>query len=92
MGRADQTIIRGGFKVQPDTVRNALERHPAVRAASVVGVDDERLGQVPVAVVELLRSLERMEADLAEMRSEVERMRRHLISAPALPAQPRPPR
>jgi high-affinity iron transporter len=46
----------------------------------------------PGAVVELLRSLERMEADLAEMRSEVERMRRHLISAPSLPVQPRPPR
>jgi high-affinity iron transporter len=44
------------------------------------------------AVVELLRSLDRMEADLAEMRSEVERMRRHLVSAPSLPAQPRPPR
>ena len=46
----------------------------------------------PGAVVELLRSLERMEADLAEMRSEVERMRRHLVSAPSLPVQPRPPR
>jgi tRNA isopentenyl-2-thiomethyl-A-37 hydroxylase MiaE len=32
------------------------------------------------AVVELTRSLERMEADLAEMRAEVERMRRHLAS------------
>jgi acyl-coenzyme A synthetase/AMP-(fatty) acid ligase len=52
VGRADQTIIRGGLKVQPDTVRGALERHPGVRAASVVGIDDERLGQVPVAVVE----------------------------------------
>ncbi|MEO8695012.1 MAG: fatty acid--CoA ligase family protein [Acidimicrobiales bacterium] len=53
VGRADQTILRGGLKVQPDTVRHALERHPVVRAASVVGIDDERLGQVPVAVVEL---------------------------------------
>jgi acyl-CoA synthetase (AMP-forming)/AMP-acid ligase II len=53
VGRADQTIMRGGLKVQPDTVRRALERHPAVRAAAVVGIDDERLGQVPVAVVEL---------------------------------------
>jgi hypothetical protein len=44
------------------------------------------------AVVELLRSLERMEADLAEMRAEVERMRRHLVSTPSLPVQPRPPR
>lgn len=32
------------------------------------------------AVVELTRSLERMEADLAEMRAEVERMRRYLAS------------
>ena len=46
----------------------------------------------PGAVVELLRSLERMEADLAEMRSEVERMRRHLVSTPSLPVQQRPPR
>ena len=46
----------------------------------------------PVAVVELLRSLERMEADLAEMRAEVERMRRHLVAQPSLPVPPRPPR
>ena len=53
VGRADQTILRGGFKVQPDVVSNAFERHPDVRGAAVVGVDDERLGQVPVAVVAL---------------------------------------
>jgi hypothetical protein len=32
-------------------------------------------------MVELLRSLERMEADLAEMRAEVERIRRHLLAS-----------
>ncbi len=53
LGRADQAIIRGGFKVQPEDVRAALERHPAVRGAAVVGRDDRRLGAVPVAVVEL---------------------------------------
>ncbi len=53
VGRADQTILRGGMKIQPDVVRTALERDPAVRAAAVIGVDDERLGQVPVAAVEL---------------------------------------
>jgi len=53
LGRADQTIIRGGFKVQPDTVRAALERHPRVRGAAVVGRPDARLGAVPVAAVEL---------------------------------------
>ena len=53
LGRADQAIIRGGFKVMPDDVRNALESHPAVQGASVVGVPDERLGETPAAMVEL---------------------------------------
>jgi acyl-coenzyme A synthetase/AMP-(fatty) acid ligase len=50
-GRADNAIIRGGFKVHPDEVVTALEQHPAVREAAVVGVADRRLGQVPVAAV-----------------------------------------
>ena len=53
LGRADQAIIRGGFKVMPDDVRVALESHPAVQSAAVVGRPDERLGETPVAVVEL---------------------------------------
>jgi acyl-coenzyme A synthetase/AMP-(fatty) acid ligase len=53
LGRADQAIIRGGFKVMPDDVRTALESHPAVRGAAVVGRPDDRLGETPVAMVEL---------------------------------------
>ncbi|MFN8100413.1 MAG: AMP-binding protein [Mycobacterium sp.] len=53
LGRADQAIIRGGFKVMPDDVRSALEAHPDVQGAAVVGRLDERLGEVPVALVEL---------------------------------------
>jgi acyl-CoA synthetase (AMP-forming)/AMP-acid ligase II len=53
LGRADQAIIRGGFKVLPDDVRAALESHPAVLGAAVVGRPDERLGDTPVAMVEL---------------------------------------
>jgi long-chain acyl-CoA synthetase len=53
VGRADQAIIRGGFKVMPDDVRTALEGHPAVAGAAVVARSDERLGETPVAMVEL---------------------------------------
>jgi long-chain acyl-CoA synthetase len=53
VGRADQAIIRGGFKVMPDDVRVALENHPAVAGAAVVGRCDERLGETPAAMVEL---------------------------------------
>jgi acyl-CoA synthetase (AMP-forming)/AMP-acid ligase II len=56
LGRADQAIIRGGFKVMPDDVRAALESHPAVLGAAVVGRPDDRLGETPVAVVELRES------------------------------------
>jgi acyl-coenzyme A synthetase/AMP-(fatty) acid ligase len=52
-GRGDGAINRGGFKVIPDTVAACLRRHPAVLDAAVIGVDDRRLGQVPVAAVEL---------------------------------------
>jgi long-chain acyl-CoA synthetase len=37
----------------PDDVRAALESHPAVQGAAVVGRADERLGETPVAMVEL---------------------------------------
>jgi acyl-CoA synthetase (AMP-forming)/AMP-acid ligase II len=58
LGRADQAIIRGGFKVIPDDVRTALESHPAVRGAAVVGRPDDRLGATPVAMVELRASVD----------------------------------
>jgi acyl-CoA synthetase (AMP-forming)/AMP-acid ligase II len=56
VGRADQAIIRGGFKVMPEDVRVALEGHPAVAGAAVIGRPDERLGETPVAMVELRKS------------------------------------
>jgi long-chain acyl-CoA synthetase len=52
-GRADDVIVRGGFKVAPDTVVRALRSHPAVHDAAVAGLSDPRLGQIPVAAVEL---------------------------------------
>ena len=66
VGRADQAIIRGGFKVMPDDVRTALESHPAVSGAAVVARPDERLGETPVAMVELRRSASTDPGELTE--------------------------
>lgn len=52
-GRADDAIVRGGFKVLPDDVIKVLRQHPDVKDVAVVGVPDDRLGAVPVAVIEL---------------------------------------
>lgn len=48
-GRAGDLINRGGNKVYPEAVEEVLRLHPAVSEASVVGVPDDRLGEVPVA-------------------------------------------
>jgi acyl-CoA synthetase (AMP-forming)/AMP-acid ligase II len=53
VGRSDDAILRGGFKIMPDDVTRVLVSHPAVREACVIGLPDPRLGQVPVAAVEL---------------------------------------
>ena len=52
-GRADGAIMRGGFKVLPETIETALLLHSAVSAAGVIGIPDHRLGQVPAAAIEL---------------------------------------
>ena len=57
-GRADQAIIRGGFKVLPESITDALLDHPAVKDAMAGGIDDRRLGQVPIAAVELAKGSE----------------------------------
>jgi acyl-coenzyme A synthetase/AMP-(fatty) acid ligase len=52
-GRADAAIMRGGFKVLPESIERALVAHEAVSDAGVVGVPDKRLGEVPGAAVVL---------------------------------------
>lgn len=52
-GRADGAIVRGGFKVLPETIEHALLLHADISAAGVVGVKDRRLGQVPGAAIQM---------------------------------------
>ncbi len=70
-GRADGAIMRGGFKILPETIQQALLGHPAISAVSAVGVTDRRLGQVPAVAFELkpgaaAPSFEELEAFLRE--------------------------
>jgi acyl-CoA synthetase (AMP-forming)/AMP-acid ligase II len=50
-GRIGDVINRGGNKVFPDHVEEVVRLAPGVRDVAVVGVPDERLGEVPVAFV-----------------------------------------
>jgi long-chain acyl-CoA synthetase len=51
-GRLKNTIICGGFNVIPEEVEAALVADERVRDAAVLPVPDDRLGEIPVALVE----------------------------------------
>lgn len=52
-GRSDSAIIRGGFKILPQAVEDALTQHPSVSEACVVGIPDRRLGELPAAALSI---------------------------------------
>jgi acyl-coenzyme A synthetase/AMP-(fatty) acid ligase len=74
-GRADGAIMRGGYKIIPEAVAEKIALHPSIAAVAVVGLPDERLGEIPVAAIELREGHERpTEAELEQ------HARRHLYS------------
>jgi acyl-CoA synthetase (AMP-forming)/AMP-acid ligase II len=75
-GRADDAIIRGGFKVLPPEIEAVLRRHPDVQDVCVVGIPDARLGAIPVAAVQAKdgKSVSLQEADL------MAHARKHLVA------------
>ena len=50
-GRIKDIIIRGGENIHPLEVENCLFAHPAVQEVSVVGLPDERYGEVVAAFI-----------------------------------------
>jgi acyl-CoA synthetase (AMP-forming)/AMP-acid ligase II len=55
VGRLKDMFIVGGFNAYPAEIENALRRHPDIADAAVIGVPDERLGEVGMAFI-VLRS------------------------------------
>ena len=50
-GRIKDLIIRGGENIHPLEIENCLFQHPGIKEVSVVGVDDDRLGEAVAAFV-----------------------------------------
>ncbi len=51
VGRVKDMFIVGGFNAYPAEIENLLLRHPDIRQAAVIGIPDERLGEVGMAFV-----------------------------------------
>jgi fatty-acyl-CoA synthase len=52
-GRAKDMIIRGGENIYPAEVEALLNRHPKVSEVQIVGVPDEKLGEIAIAWIRL---------------------------------------
>lgn len=64
--RAKDLIVSGGENIASVEVEHALAAHPAVHEAAVVGVPDDRWGEVPRAYVSLAAGTHATEAELIE--------------------------
>jgi long-chain acyl-CoA synthetase len=51
VGRASRMIVSSGRNIHPEEVEAALRSHPAVEAAAVLGVPDDRRGERAVALL-----------------------------------------
>ena len=49
--RVKDMIVSGGENIYPAEVENALMAHPAIADVAVIGVPDEKWGEVPIALV-----------------------------------------
>ena len=53
VGRLKDMIISGGANIYPAEIERVIETHPAVAGVAVIGVPDDKWGEVGKAIVEL---------------------------------------
>ncbi|UCG25279.1 MAG: AMP-binding protein, partial [Chloroflexota bacterium] len=70
MGRIDEVVIRGGFKIYPGMVEMVLRSFPGVKEAAVLGVPDMIFGELLVACVVCLPGQDFSAAELMAFASE----------------------
>jgi fatty-acyl-CoA synthase len=65
-GRLKEMFIVGGFNVSPGEIENYLLKHPKIGNAAVVGVPDQRLGEIGAAFVILKEGEDASEDEIIE--------------------------
>ena len=68
--RSKDMFIVGGFNAYPAEIENILCDHPAISQAAVIGIDDERMGEVAKAFVVLKPNQDLDTASLLEWSKE----------------------
>jgi acyl-CoA synthetase (AMP-forming)/AMP-acid ligase II len=74
--RKKDVIITGGENIYPVQVEDFLHRHPDIKDVAVIGLPDERLGEVAAAVVQLKRGHHSTQEDILAFCAELPRYKR----------------
>ena len=64
--RKKDVVISGGENIYPVQIEDHLSAHPGVKDVAVIGLPDERLGEIAAAIVEAKPDVELTEAELEE--------------------------
>jgi len=64
--RSKDVLVQGGENIFPLEIEQVLYRHPAVLECAVIGIPDERLGEVPAAHVVLRAGCAASESEIIE--------------------------
>ena len=74
--RKKDVIISGGENIYPVQIEVFLHRNEAVKDVAVIGLPDERLGEIAAAIIELKPNFSRSEAEMLEFCASLPRYKR----------------
>ncbi len=74
--RKKDVIISGGENIYPVQIENFLSRHPAIKDNAVIGLSDQRLGEISAAIIERKPGAELTEEQVLEFCKELPRYKR----------------
>ncbi len=74
--RKKDVIITGGENIYPVQVEDFLHHNPDIKDVAVIGLPDERLGEIAAAIVQLKRGHHCSEADILEFCTGLPRYKR----------------
>lgn len=65
-GRKKEMIISGGENIYPLEIEQILEKNPAIAEIAVIGVPDNKWGEVPLAILSLKNGFETSDGELMD--------------------------
>ncbi len=74
--RKKDVIITGGENIYPVQVEDFLHRHDAVKDVAVIGMPDQRLGEIAAAIIQVKKGKELTEDEVMQYCAELPRYKR----------------